>query len=63
MNCPVCGENTRVMDCRADCESVYRRRKCKECNYLFYTTESGSDGAYLKEISNEIARQRRKNKK
>lgn len=39
MNCPVCGEETRVTYSIADCEAVYRRRKCTECAYGFYTSE------------------------
>lgn len=40
MNCPVCGESTRIVDSVSDCESVYRRRKCRACGYFCYTTES-----------------------
>ena len=40
MTCPVCAGKVIVEDSVTDCESVYRRRKCKECNYVFYTTES-----------------------
>lgn len=39
MNCPVCGEKTRVKDSRADCESVTRIRQCVKCGYTFQTVE------------------------
>ena len=40
MTCPVCGGAVKVLDCCTDCESVYRRRKCLECDAEFFTTES-----------------------
>lgn len=40
MNCPVCGGAVTVIDTARDCESIYRRRKCKTCDHVFYTTES-----------------------
>ena len=45
MDCPVCGGRTYVDSCTRDCESVYRRRKCKECNHVFYTDESEVESA------------------
>lgn len=39
MNCPVCGGDNKVICSRKDCESIYRRRKCLDCGYIFYTTE------------------------
>ena len=39
MNCPECGGKVRVMDVVNDCERVIRRRKCKECDHLFFTIE------------------------
>ena len=39
MNCPVCGEKTKVVDSRSDCESVWRKRQCMECEYTFKTIE------------------------
>ena len=50
MLCPVCGGASRVMATRSDCDGVYRRRKCKECNHVFFTNETDSDGAELKRI-------------
>lgn len=40
MDCPVCGGGNKVVSCRSDCESVYRRRQCLNCKHIFYTTES-----------------------
>ena len=39
MNCPKCGGKTTVCGSYADCESVQRKRICKECGHLFYTAE------------------------
>ena len=39
MTCPVCGEKCRVIDCRGDCETMYRKRICTECKHIFYTVE------------------------
>ena len=39
MNCPICGEKSKVIDCKADCESVQRKRKCTVCANIFYTEE------------------------
>ena len=39
MDCPVCGGATTVKDSRGDCEAVYRRRRCLDCNHEFYTAE------------------------
>ncbi len=43
MTCPVCGGNTTVVECRKDCETVIRRRKCVACGYAFLTEETESD--------------------
>ena len=40
MICPSCGNCTRVVDCVYEAKVVYRRRKCLDCEYTFYTTES-----------------------
>jgi transcriptional regulator NrdR family protein len=39
MTCPVCGEKSRVIDSRGDCEVTYRKRVCIECGHVFYTEE------------------------
>lgn len=62
MTCPICGGATVVINSVADCEGVYRRRKCKECDHRFYTTESEADGKDLNRIYHPIkseARRRR----
>jgi transcriptional regulator NrdR family protein len=43
MTCPVCGGKTLIIHCFKDCESVYRRRRCKECNHVFNTAEYETD--------------------
>ena len=54
MTCPVCGGYTKVINSRADCEGVYRRRRCVSCNYKLYTSEYESDGAELKLITRQL---------
>lgn len=43
MNCPVCGENTKVVDSRPDTDNVMRMRKCLVCGYKFKTLEVDDD--------------------
>ena len=43
MTCPKCGEKTRVIDCAADEDSVWRRRECTCCKYRFNTLEIDED--------------------
>ena len=59
MVCPVCGGKSGVSYTCSDYDEIYRRRKCKECNHIFYTTETDSDGVDLKRIEKMI-RERRK---
>ena len=39
MLCPECNNKTRVIDSRVVEDVVVRKRKCKNCNYIFYTEE------------------------
>jgi transcriptional regulator NrdR family protein len=39
MTCPVCGGKCLVTDSRGDCEVIYRKRVCIECEHDFYTEE------------------------
>lgn len=40
ISCPECGEDTRVINSRGDgCEQI-RKRICKSCRHIFYTSES-----------------------
>lgn len=39
INCPVCGGATSVTRNFSDSESLWRRRQCKDCKNVFYTTE------------------------
>lgn len=63
MTCPVCGGKTRVLDSEADSESVYRRRKCVECDHRFYTTESESDRGDIYAIRENKRKSRKSLKK
>lgn len=40
MICPVCEGKLEVVDVVRDIDDIYRRRKCKSCGQLVYTTES-----------------------
>lgn len=52
MTCPIYGGITTVFDTHKDYDAVYRRRKCKECGYYFFTTEVESDGKMYRELDN-----------
>lgn len=43
MKCPECNGKTKIIDTRADLDSVVRRRECSECGYRFTTTEVDAD--------------------
>lgn len=52
MTCPVCTGKTLVSYSFADCETVFRKRTCRECGHIFYTTEWEDDKyEYLKQLS------------
>ena len=54
MNCPICGEATVVVRSLADCEAVYRRRRCRECEHIFYSAEYESDSVIFNKIEYQI---------
>ena len=56
MTCPVCGGKSKVCDSISDCETVYRKRKCLDCNYIWFTDECESDGIYFKEYASNRRR-------
>lgn len=40
MKCPRCGsDRNSVMDVKNSCANTHRKRKCKDCKYIFYTYE------------------------
>lgn len=53
MTCPICGNETKVVDSRRQVDFIYRRRKCIACGYTFTTSET----------EDEIARNIRNNTK
>lgn len=62
MTCPVCAGKTRVWNSAADCECVYRSRKCEDCGYKFATTErENNDSKILTQLREN--RKRDKNRK
>jgi transcriptional regulator NrdR family protein len=61
MNCPMCDGKTTVIHCRKDQEGVYRKRKCTECDYIFFTSEceDSADGYHRAEKEYMEKRKRR----
>ena len=51
MTCPICGGKSKVNDSISDCETVYRKRQCLDCNYIWFTDEIESDGGCYKEYA------------
>lgn len=39
MNCPKCGEKTKVIDLSTAPDEKYRKRNCRVCGHKFYTIE------------------------
>ena len=40
MRCPVCNGDVKVIDSASNANLVVRRRKCLNCDYLFFTSET-----------------------
>lgn len=59
MICPNCNGKTAVVDNSHDSSNNvdYRKRKCKSCNYIFYTIEEKVEyDEYVKEVYNRYNR-------
>ena len=39
MNCPKCNLKCNVTDTRHSSEETYRKQKCPNCGFVFYTVE------------------------
>lgn len=65
MTCPVCGNRTRVIANRAECDGVYRLRVCTDptCKHRFFTSEYESDGESFYRIQRQLDEERRKRRK
>ena len=48
MKCPKCGGDTSVEYSIGDAGGVYRKRKCKTCSHVFYTTEAAAEKSHYK---------------
>jgi transcriptional regulator NrdR family protein len=40
MRCPECKGDVKVVDSASNANTVIRRRRCLDCDYVFYTTET-----------------------
>ena len=63
MICPKCGGKTYVVETRTNDESVYRRRKCKDCKHLIFTAERECDPFQFHQCQSEyyaLSKERRK---
>lgn len=60
MKCPICGEQSKVMESRDGGKTVIRRRKCKACSQIFYTEEKRIDYYDGCQKISKIARERYK---
>ena len=40
MRCPICNGDVKVMDSGTNAKTVIRRRKCLDCNNIFFTSET-----------------------
>ena len=56
MTCPKCGEKSRVVEVATDVDEVVRLRKCKVCNYPFYTAERDIDPDVGNEVISRVRR-------
>lgn len=63
MTCPVCGEATKVICCRKDCETVIRRRKCVSCGYVIYTEETECNKKVFSRLDKEYKVGRKRNER
>lgn len=52
MRCPLCGEETKVVNSRPENDCVNRSRKCTKCGYRFQTIEIDSD-MWLKVVNSK----------
>lgn len=59
MTCPSCGGKTTVTRGYSDCESIHRRRKCLDCNYVFFTSEYEAPSDRYRELCSAQMRKRR----
>lgn len=60
MDCPYCGSATKVMDSRAESNKVVRRRKCLDCEKIFFTSEVETDTSAeeFRKLTNEVYRRK-----
>ena len=54
MMCPVCNKKTVVTETRYLDSRRFRRRRCKDCNYVFYTEETECKGFMQKQLDAEL---------
>lgn len=60
MLCPACNGKLEVVETVKDLDFVYRRRRCKSCGQLIYTTEKEvSPNPEFRAVWNTYARDKR----
>lgn len=62
MKCSKCGGTTRVIDSRPNCEAVFRKRKCCDCNTVMYTSEYETDNSEFNRLVSELHYNKKHNK-
>ena len=63
MICPICGSETEVVCSRTTDETVFRRRKCLQCNYAIYTEETEITHNAWKRAQNDYETKLKQSKK
>ena len=46
MTCPKCGSETSVVYTLTGTNKVCRKRKCKKCSHIMYTTETAAEKSH-----------------
>jgi len=63
MTCPQCGAETSVEYTLTAADRVCRKRKCKDCSYIMYTTEISTERSHFDYNTLEaIKREKRRHK-
>ena len=50
MECPECKSKTKVLQTHKYAGTVYKKRKCLKCDFVYYTKKIDNDKLVLKEV-------------